>query len=363
MDKQELERRRKSLEEQIVDTRQEIRTDRMDMSFGEIMSMYENDEIIINPEFQRAFRWDEERQTKFIESLLVGIPIPSIFVAENENNIWELVDGLQRLSTIFAFFGILKDEKKNNLTLTEGSLLKELEGFDVDTIPIKYKLLLKRAVCRVEVIRFDSQFDMRYELFNRLNTGGAELSEQEIRNCIFRGYDNTFNAFINKLGSDNNFQRNLNIREEQAERMYYQELVLRFFTLKNAGAKFEGDSNIQQHMSKYMLEMSKNPNLFDFKSEEKLFKRVVKLLNQLGDQIFKLERVNFSTSMYDSILINFANNIDYIETLAVEEVTQKIEQLKSNEDFRKNTRSASSGRGRVSAKIELAKRFFTPTEE
>jgi uncharacterized protein with ParB-like and HNH nuclease domain len=360
--KESLEILRKKLDAEITQTRKEIRTDRMDMSFGEIMSMYEEGEIIISPEFQRAFRWDENRQSLFIESLLLGIPIPPIFVAENNDNIWELVDGLQRLSTIFSFFGILKDESKNNLALSEGTLLKGIDGFTVDTIPTKYKLLLKRAVCRVEVIRFDSEFDMRYELFNRLNTGGAELSDQEIRNCIFRGYDNKFNAFINSLGDDETFKDLVYIRDEQAERMYYQELILRYLTLKNEGAIFAKDSNIQQHMSNYMLKVSKSPEVFEFDKEKSLFNRIINVLKVLDENIFKLERITFSTSMFDAIMVNIAENIDYIEGLPKDKLMNIIISLTKDLKFRKHTGSASSSRNRISTKIELAKSFFSPQE-
>ncbi len=77
----------KELERQISDSRKEIRADRMDMSFGEIMNMYEEGELVISPEFQRVFRWKKDAQTKFIESLLLGIPIPPIFVAETGGNV------------------------------------------------------------------------------------------------------------------------------------------------------------------------------------------------------------------------------------------------------------------------------------
>ena len=84
--------------------RQEIKSERMDMSFGEIINMYRDKEIIISPEYQRAFRWDEQRQSDFIESILLGIPFPSIFVATNPDGKWELIDGLQRVSTVLSFF-------------------------------------------------------------------------------------------------------------------------------------------------------------------------------------------------------------------------------------------------------------------
>ena len=156
------------LEQQINEQRNSLSTDRLDMSFGEIMSMYEKEEIIINPDFQRLFRWDSDQQTRFVESLLLGIPIPPIFVAENDEGKWELVDGLQRTSTILSFFGILKTMPDKNLwVLQEGERIPSLEGFNIETLPSKFKLNLKRGTCRIEIIRWNSKYDMRFELFNR----------------------------------------------------------------------------------------------------------------------------------------------------------------------------------------------------
>lgn len=186
----------------LTETRNTLSTDRLDMSFGEIMSMYEAEELIIDPDFQRLFRWSKAQQTRFIESLLLGIPIPPIFVAEDKNGKWEVVDGLQRISTVLSFFGILRTiPEKNKWTLAQGGLINSLENYNCDTVPLKIILNLKRAVCRIEIIRSNSKMDMRYELFNRLNTGGSPLTEQEIRNCIFRGSSSSFNNFLTRVAS------------------------------------------------------------------------------------------------------------------------------------------------------------------
>jgi len=351
-----MEEKREKLEKQVEDSRKDIRADRMDMSFGEIMNMYEEGELIISPEFQRAFRWEKSTQTRFIESLILGIPIPPIFVAETKKNIWELVDGLQRLSTVLSFFGKLKDKGKNNLILEEASILTELKGFTIDSLPLNYKLLLKRAVCRVEVIRYDSEFDMRYELFNRLNTGGVLLSEQEIRNCIFRPYDNKFNNFIQEQSKKEYFTSIVKIRKEDEQRMYAQELVLRFFTLKNFGTTF--DKNIQKHMDDYMLKVSKGEINFKYKEEEKILEHTCNILRGLQDNVFKLATLNFSTSMYDALMINIALNIGEISKYTSEELLDRINRLKKDKDFRKNTNAASSSKYRINSKIEIASKIL-----
>ena len=96
------------LDKQIESARKEIATDGYDMSVGEILNLYRDGELIIHPEYQRLFRWDPSRKTRFIESLLLGIPLPPIFVFQTKTGVWELIDGLQRLSTIFEFVGVLK---------------------------------------------------------------------------------------------------------------------------------------------------------------------------------------------------------------------------------------------------------------
>ncbi|PSU58635.1 hypothetical protein CTM75_16610 [Photobacterium phosphoreum] len=124
------------------------------MSFGELMNMFEDGELFITPEYQRVFRWSLFQQTRFIESVLLGIPIPPIFVAEDDEGKWEVVDGLQRISTIFSFFGILESmPAKNNTVLSEGEMVKDLAGITIDSLPIKLKTTIKRSVCRVEIVR------------------------------------------------------------------------------------------------------------------------------------------------------------------------------------------------------------------
>lgn len=358
LDEEERLLRHEHLIAKITEKRQEVKPDRADMTFGEIINMYESNEIIISPEFQRAFRWEEDRQTRFIESLLLSIPIPPIFVAETKEGIWELVDGLQRLSTILSFFGKLRIEEKNNLILTEGALIKDLKGFCINDLPEKYVLALKRSVCRVEIIRFDSNIEMRYELFNRLNTGGVKLSEQEIRNCIFRGYGNNFNAFVSDMAGKKEFWENIQKKEDTIEMMYLEELVLRFFTLKNYGTKYQ---HIQKHMDEYMLAVTKGEIAFDYEYEEKHFLRIMKKISDLGKDVFSLATLPFSTSIYDPIMIAFSNNIEYIDTLSKEQIWDKIHQMKNDEDFRKQTKTSSSSRSRVVKKIEIANKIFSPT--
>ena len=250
---------------QIEEQRNLLTTDRLDVSFGEIMSMYERKEIVIKPAFQRYFRWDEEQRTRFIESILLGIPIPPIFVAEDGNGVWELVDGLQRISTVLSFFGVLSSEdqgirEKNNWALTEGEKVQALEGFTYETIPNQFRLNIKRATCRVEILRSNSAYDMRFELFNRLNTGGSPLTTQEIRNCIYRDISPKFNDFLKELAANQDFRTLIDLSNEQYEQLYDEELALRFISLYQLVDRMKREMKADDEYKRLLKVLNRDPN-------------------------------------------------------------------------------------------------------
>lgn len=233
--------------EQIAKYKDSIKAKKMDLSYGELMNMYEDGDLIISDEFSNTFRWNSKLQTRFIESLLLGVPTQPIFVIETNDNRWELIYGIQELCTMLAFFGKLNNVTKNNLVLTEASILTELKGFTVDDLPLNYRLLLKRAVCSVNIMTC-ADIAIKYKLCSLLNTGGTPVTRQELRNCIFRKYDNRFSDFI---------------QEEAKATGTDDESILRFLTLKNFG------SNTQDAMDEYMLKVSKGELPFDYEKEHK----------------------------------------------------------------------------------------------
>jgi len=347
---------------EIEEQRNQLRADRLDLSFGEIISMYERNEIVIKPAFQRYFRWDEEQRTRFIESILLGIPIPPIFVAEDKGNIWELVDGLQRISTILSFFGILRSEdegikSKNNWVLCEGDRVPLLEGFTYETLPNKWRLHIKRATCRVEILRSDSNYDMRYELFNRLNTGGSLLTQQEIRNCIFRDIPSNFYDFLKKISNNPDFLSLVDLPIDLMEKLFNEELALRFLSLyKNLS---NVHSTISLHMTQFMQKAVENKS-FEYEKYEKLFSDVFKLLKPLGSKIFRQPDGNFATSLYDVITIGIAENYDNFKNKKTEDILKLInEQVRKDDVLMKFSRKGGSNqRIRIINRLKEAKRIF-----
>lgn len=342
----------------INEQRQEIKSDRMDMSFGEIINMFKEGEIVISPEYQRAFRWDNQRQTDFIESILLGIPFPSIFVATNEDGTWELIDGLQRVSTVLSFFGELRDSERNNLVLQEGNIIKELKNETVNSIPVELKLAIKRTPCRVEIIQKESNFEMRYELFKRLNTGGEGLTRQEIRNCIFRGFSEyeKFSKMIKRLSQNICFKQVINISSSQEQEMLLDELVLRFFSLLLHRHDYT-EKTIQDFFDKIMKKQCETPEIAEIANFEEKFIAIFSFINNIdpNGNMFRLARLNFSTSMYDSIVIALAETNWKIDDISSENLLNNIEILKQDEDFKSHAGSASSNATNIREKLRVAK--------
>jgi hypothetical protein len=176
------------LQEEIEHSRSNIHTENTVMSIGELISMYRDREIDLHPEFRGHIRWSDTQKSRFIESLLLGIPTPSIIVSQRRDiGVWEVIDGMQRLSAVFEFAGVLRDEQDQpipSLTLQGASSLPSLNGLSWNEFPSKHRLLFKRARLDVKIILGSKDPAERIGLFLLLNTGGTPMSTQEIRNAV-----------------------------------------------------------------------------------------------------------------------------------------------------------------------------------
>ncbi len=181
------------LTEEIAKAQRLVRTDAYQMSVGEIVTMYDNREIIIDPEFQRLFRWDIGQKSKLIESLLLGIPLPSIFVFEKADGTWELIDGLQRISTILEFMGRLRTPQGNlqppsileatkylpslhNAVWETSENVPDVPAQDQKPIGKAEQLSVRRGRLGVEILKRPSDDQTKFDLFQRLNAGGSQAN-------------------------------------------------------------------------------------------------------------------------------------------------------------------------------------------
>jgi len=220
-----------ALQEEILSRSAQIKTDSYPMSIGELLNLYRDGELDVHPEFQRVFRWTDSQKTRLIESILLNIPIPPIFVAQRKDGVWDVVDGVQRLSTILQFVGELKDEngkKIKPLTLEATKFLPSLGGKkwkgkgpkDKAAFSKEQQLYLKRAKLDVNIVMKESDEKSKYELFMRLNTGGTALEPQEVRNCLMiMAYPETY-KWIRKLSEFEDFKTAISISEQLESEQY-----------------------------------------------------------------------------------------------------------------------------------------------
>jgi len=347
----------KEIENKILELRSELKTDRLDMSFGEIMSLYDKDDLIITPEYQRAYRWNIDQKTKFIESILLGIPIPPIFVAEDDNGKWELVDGLQRISTILSFFGLLKNDyhQKNFFKLSQTELTNNyLENVDINNLSAKLKRTIERAVCRVEILRWDSDFDMRYELFNRLNTGSSPLKEQEIRNCIFTG---SFNKLLRELAENEKFHSLIEPTEKQKQEMFMEELVLRYFAFIDEYNGLIIEKSIQVYLTNYMKEISKDFSEKKYAEYKQKFIKVIKILQNMDNKLFRAKNGLFTPNKYDTIM--YLSFIDFNNIHKdIGSFVSNLEKIFEHKDYQEASGASTYASQRMKKKIEIAKQLY-----
>ena len=377
-----MEEKVKLLEAAIANERKRLSSDRLDISFGELINLYKNKELVIRPEYQRLFRWSQLQKTALIESILLSIPIPPIFVAEDKDGVWELVDGLQRVSTFISFFGELEGsslvsvnnytdsdieeagedsfeeingESYNKWVLRAGNLIKNLEGFTIDTLPAGLKINLKRAVCRVEILRGESTNSMKYELFKRLNSGGSKLTPQEIRNGIYRGVDPRLNELLLKISQDKIFKDLTQLSSGRIDELYDQELILRFFAFYNSVENIT--ANTEKFLNGFMETTVQNPD-FDYSSYENILLKCLNLINDLGNnKIFRNSSNLFVPANFEGILIGLAQNIERYEA-SPELLKEKINLLKNDGDFNRFSGVASNSKSRIKNRLKRANEIF-----
>lgn len=365
-----------SLANEIKVARKTVVTDGYEMSVGEIINLYKDNELIIDPVFQRLFRWDDERKTRFIESIVLGIPIPPIFVSQDENGVWELIDGLQRVSTILQLTGDLRGERADlgPLVLNGTRFLPSLNGkrweksaADADDgLDQALQIEIKRSRLRVEILKSDSDATAKFELFQRLNTGGAALTEQEVRNSIAVSINRDFYDWLISKSQYQPFVTATRQTETALESQEGVELALRFFAFRNI--PYTQGLDVHEYLDDALLQLSQS-NEFDMVAEGDVFQRTFDLLDKaLGSQAFQrwdgqAFKGKFLMSVYEVIATGVSRNIDTIEALgagAQAFIVERSKELWENELFTRNSGAGVRGTTRLSKLLPIAADLMKP---
>lgn len=316
------------IKDEIEKAQRAVRTDAYQLSIGEIVNMYRDDELIIDPDFQRLFRWEIGQKSKLIESLLLGIPIPSIFVFEKENSKWELIDGLQRISTILEFVGILRDvdtcenrppsclvgtkylPSLKNAVWEKADQIKELDVDDQNEIGKELQLAIRRRRISVEILKRPSDNDTKYDLFQRLNAGGTPANAQELRNCIIIMISKKYFNFMKELGENTDFLSVISSSASQRQKQAHMEYVSRF--LVQTFVDYDGKLDVEEYIDEGIRDLASNGEI---EVARETFVTTFSILNKLygKDAFRRIEGGKHSGKVvlaaFECIAVGVARNI------------------------------------------------------
>lgn len=343
----------------MIDLNKELMTQKMkvdfntyDLSVKELLSMVNDGLVNIAPDYQRQFRWDVERQSSLIESLFLGIPVPSLFMATNADGTWELIDGVQRVSTMICFAGDDEAREKVNAKYVESLKLKglsKLVNFNDKRfcdLPIGVQNKFKLTSIKVTTLSDKSDKNVRFDLFERLNRGGINLTPQEIRSCVYRG---GFNDFLKELSQDANFKKCVHLSENQENDGTREELVLRFFAYLYDLDSF--DHSVKDFLNNYMSKADKN---FNYSKNDKLFREVFRILNKALPMGISKGRKNTPLNLFEAVSVGAA--LAYKEKGKIN--VKGIEEWLKDKELLKYITGATNSRPRVIGRIEFCRKKF-----
>ena len=261
-----------------------------------LLSWKTKGKLITNPDYQRDYVYTEDKASRLIESALMLIPLPTIYLCEEEDSSYSVIDGQQRIMSFLKFI-------TGEFALKGLTTLTELNGKYYKDLTEEQQKIIDDTSFRTIVIEKESA-DSKYDIFERLNRGAVTLKEQELRNCVYRG---PYNSMINELAN-----KNKNISEmfkADNNRMSYQEYILRFFALRDF---MTYKPSMKKHLNKYMAVVQFDEELA--KKDKEQFNRTLSIVKEvLGDKAFatvdydkKLIMNKFSATFYDSIMVSFS---------------------------------------------------------
>lgn len=324
-------------------------------SASDLVRMHQEGQLIIEPEFQREVVWKNSDQTRFVDSMIKQLPIPSMcFSLDYKTQTWQVIDGLQRISTILRF---LTDDnwKLSNLEDIDKKIAgKNTRDFNDNNVELmKLRRIVENASLPINVLRCDySKKDHRdyiFEIFHRLNTGGRALSNQEVRNCVFNG---SLNSLLNKLNSNDSWLYISKLRFPTGKRYKGQEMILRLFAFSQEYESYNG--KLARFLNDYM-DSNRNPTNEKLSYLENQFSRVVSAVEKtLGDKVRSK-----SLTLFEAFLVGCWRNIDLVESMSIEEISSRFDELATSQEFSQEALSEGlAAREKVIMRMKKSERVF-----
>jgi hypothetical protein len=369
-----LEEKNKQLQIEIENVRKEIKTDNFSMAIRELVQVYRDGDLELSPAYQRLFRWSDETKTKFIESILMGIPTPPIFIAQKKGSKWTIVDGLQRISTILQLMELIEvrdtdGNLKPPFKFKSAEKLPSIEDLDWSTLNEDAQRIIKMTKIDLKIILIEDNVQAQYELFTRLNTGSVSLQSQEIRNCLIIMLDENFYNKINELKTMPEYRNCIDLTENKNEIEFPMELILRYFILKHNKIDFNNYNLSSDLLSLFIDKETANiikDESFILEDEIMVFKRVFVLLNEVLDKNtfrkFNLDKSEFEgpflQTAFEAILPGLANNIDYYEGQGKKELKPKISQMYLEDGYNNAAKRGNKALPRIQNMIAFSNLYF-----
>lgn len=320
-----------------------------------LFDLHKNKTLDIQPEFQRNEVWPVAYQTRFIDSLLKEMPIPSMCISYDKNRSeMRVIDGLQRMVSIIKFLDLKKEWKLSKLPEIDprisGKTNIQIQKENKVIFDNIQNLSLPITFLRVHHGNRDHD-EYLFEIFHRLNTYGKKLNFQEIRNCIFSG---PFNTLIKEANKDSNWKSVLNFTRDA--RFLKVELVLRFFAFYDEGKKYNG--NLTRFLNDFMS-MHRSDDENDNAARQMLFKDTVGLIfEKISDRTSLSRRP--SNAFVDALLFGVAKNLTYLENLDSRIVKGYYKKLISDEDFTgEELLESTMRREKVTRRLEKSRLIFS----
>lgn len=260
--------------------------DKSDPDIETLFNRYKKGTLILQPKFQRKYVMQKSLANKLIESLLLDVPLPMFYFAEEEGGKVSVIDGQQRLTSIFAFIDDRwTNEKNGNISsfkLSGLKVLSDLNGKSFKDLNEENQNKILYTSVRVVTIKKESNPDLKFEIFERLNTGSTPLNEDEIRNTVYRG---SFIDMLAELEEDKIFNELVN-KPNFKNRMLYRGMILRFFAFyEKTYLKYK--PSMKQFCNKF-LEEKRNINEKDVAKFKKVFKDTIELVKEcFGKNAFR----------------------------------------------------------------------------
>ena len=340
------------LSQQLAIQRRTVDFDTFDIQLQELLRMLGEGQISVAPAYQRQFRWDDARCSGLIESLMLGIPVPNLFMATNDDNTWEAVDGVQRLSAIVKFAG--ESALRTSLGLGRALVLEGMKklslynGEKFASLQTSIQQHIKTRPLRVVTLNDKSDKIIRFDLFERLNTGGVLLTNQEIRDCVFQGQ---FADRLDELAKSDEFQTVVRLPNRKKTDGTLEECVLRFFAFMDRYNEFV--HSVEDFLTDYMKDATQD---FDFHARELEFKNVFHKLSQVfPDGIRRPGRKGMTPlNLYEGVAVGAALALKRNDDL----VTHDIEVWMDSDELRHFTTGATNNRQAVRGRIEFCRDRF-----